>query len=278
MTLHDWMKDPSLDINNKILWEMQRFYPGYNVTSPCFYQTKQLDGTGIGVSPFLVWINKWQGLIYRYDRYGRELVENELIPMEIFTVKRPFAYRFRVINAAMIYAFSLSIDSHKLHVIASDGNKIRMVIADELIINSGERFDFYIETNELTNNFWIRAKTLETTDIRGTTVYPGHVKAILHYEEAPAGKWPTTTETRCTGTSHCVVLNCPFGNFPPDRYRDCIPIANAKAPDSQPPPPSIPKINDSNAEQLFINFHFAGTVSRRSSVMADVSFHHPRHP
>ncbi|XP_070533732.1 uncharacterized protein [Ptychodera flava] len=79
MTLHDWMKDPSLDINNQVLWEMQRFYPGYNVTSPCFYQTKQLDGTGIGVSPFWSGLINGKGLIYRYDPIGNEVVENELI-------------------------------------------------------------------------------------------------------------------------------------------------------------------------------------------------------
>ncbi|XP_070533728.1 uncharacterized protein [Ptychodera flava] len=268
MILHDWMRDTSLDINNRILWEMQRFYPGYNVTAPsCFYQTKQSDGTEIGVTPFRSGLINGKGLFYPYERSPRrDVIDNNLIPMEIFTVKRPLSYRFRVINAAMIYAFRVSIDKHKLHVIATDGNRVRTVIADELIINSGERFDFYIETNELADNFWIRATTLETSDINGNTVYPGHVEAILHYEAAPAGRWPTTTPTQCTQTSHCVTLNCPFGYFPPNNYIDCIPISHVKAAASQPPPPTIPNVDDSNAEEIFINFHFAGTISRRSSV------------
>ncbi|XP_070535317.1 uncharacterized protein [Ptychodera flava] len=267
MILHDWMRDTSLDINNRILWEMQRFYPGYSTTSSCFYQTKQSDGTEIGVTPFRSGLINGKGLFYPYERSPRrDVIDNNLIPMEIFTVKRPLSYRFRVINAAMIYAFRVSIDKHKLHVIATDGNRVRTVIADELIINSGERFDFYIETNELADNFWIRATTLETADINGNTVYPGHVEAILHYEAAPAGSWPTTTPTQCTQTSHCVALNCPFGYFPPGKNIDCIPISNVKAAASQPPPPTIPNVDDSNAEEIFINFHFAGTISRRSSV------------
>ncbi|XP_070533729.1 uncharacterized protein [Ptychodera flava] len=187
MILHDWMRDISLDINNRILWEMQRFYPGYGTTSSCFYQTKQSDGTEIGVTPFRSGLINGKGLFYPYERSPRrDVIDNNLIPMEIFTVKRPLSYRFRVINAAMIYAFRVSIDKHKLHVIAVDGNRVRTVIADEVIINSGERFDFYIETTEFANNFWIRATTLETSDINGNTVYPGHVEAILHYDAAPA--------------------------------------------------------------------------------------------
>ncbi|XP_070535321.1 uncharacterized protein [Ptychodera flava] len=171
MILHDWMRENSLDTNNRILAEMQRFSPGYNDTTKCFYQTRQSDGTDIGVTPFHSALINGKGQFYTYERsrktgYKQEYIENHLIPVETFTVERMKMYRFRVINAAMMFAFDVSIDSHKLHVIATDGNRLRTVIADSVIINSGERFDFYIEASQNPGNYWIHARTLETSNIK----------------------------------------------------------------------------------------------------------------
>ena len=74
-------------------------------------------------------------------------------------------YRFRIIGAQSLYAYKFSIDSHKLRVIATDGHFIEPVEVDYIIVHSGERYDFILETYDDDSNgdaFWIRATTLET--------------------------------------------------------------------------------------------------------------------
>lgn len=88
---------------------------------------------------------------------------NPHLPLETFTVAAGNRYRFRVISAAMTYSLRLSIDHHDLHVVASDGSDVQPVIVDSIVINSGERYDFWIQAKEtlLGGNYWIRAETLE---------------------------------------------------------------------------------------------------------------------
>ena len=54
-----------------------------------------------------------------YDRSYEP--ENPGIPLEEFTVRKGGKYRFRVIVASMTFVFKISVDNHRLHVIATDG-------------------------------------------------------------------------------------------------------------------------------------------------------------
>ena len=54
--------------------------------------------------------------------YNRSYVpENPGIPLEEFIVKKGGKYRFRVIVVSMAFVFKISVDNHRLHVIATDG-------------------------------------------------------------------------------------------------------------------------------------------------------------
>ncbi|XP_078000277.1 uncharacterized protein LOC144452935 isoform X1 [Glandiceps talaboti] len=259
MLLHDWMREPSLDINNRILREMERFTPGYNNTEQCFYQTRQSDGTEIGVTPFISGLINGKGRHYNSDG----LVENDVIPMAWFNVTRKSHYRFRLISASMMYAFRVSIDNHDLHVFATDGNPTETTTAQSIIIHSGERFDFYIYTSQHNKNFWIRAETLEVENIKDEPILAGQVRAGLHYKTVPMMD-PTSQPDECTSSEPCSVINCPFRYFPNSTYTDCIPIASLKAPTRR-APPNIPK-DLSHFQEIFINFHFSGGSSLKSSV------------
>ncbi|XP_077977301.1 uncharacterized protein LOC144432878 [Glandiceps talaboti] len=280
--LHDWMRTVSLDLNYRILQQMQRYYPGAESLTDCFYQTQQSDGTEVGVIPFVSGLINGKGQYYPAS-YSNSLptrssvVENPLIPIERFTVTRRKSYRFRVINAAMIYGFRVSIDQHELHVISVDGNSVKKELTEAIVINSGERFDFYIEATQKVDNFWIRAETLEKSDITGATIIPGHVEAILHYDGAAMIN-PTTSSDTCTVLDHCEVLNCPFGYFPPDVYTDCKSLASLTARTSQPKPPSMPADDRSNTMEDFINFHFTGIDNSRLSSVNGRSFVPPSTP
>ena len=80
-----------------------------------------------------------------------------------------------------VYLFSrLSIDSHKLTLIAADGFLIQPIQnLDYIILHSGERYDFIVDADKDSNlNYWIRAETLEinvTSNTRAPFVNFNHL-------------------------------------------------------------------------------------------------------
>ena len=94
---------------------------------------------------------------------------NSQVPLEVFKVAKGHRYRFRVISATKGIVYEIAIDGHALHVIATDGEDVRTTVVDSLIINGGERYDFYIEAKDPNQigNYWIRATSVATIG-RGT--------------------------------------------------------------------------------------------------------------
>ena len=111
-------------------------------------------------------------------------------------------YRFRVIAAGALYPFEISIDSHKVKIVASDGFELEPHIVDIFVINPGERFDFIIKANQAPENYWIRGIT---TEIEKNNTF----EAILHYEGAPDEE-PNSSPKKCTKDDTCSVLNSAF--------------------------------------------------------------------
>ncbi|XP_066263870.1 uncharacterized protein [Branchiostoma lanceolatum] len=262
--LHDWQREESLDIALRVNWEAARFSYGYGNNAQCYYNKRQHDGTEIAPVPFVSGLINGKGR--RYYNEGVE-AENQNVTLETFEVHTGVSYRFRVISAAMTYAFRVSIDRHELTMIATDGNRIKDQRAESFVINTGERYDFYISTrNRPVENYWIRAETLEETDIYGTAVRPHSAKAILHYRGAAVDSDPTSTRRTCDASYNCTVVNCPFGDYPPRSFTKCINVHELQsAQDEKAPEPD----SADNFEEHFINFHFSGNElngAQRSSV------------
>jgi FtsP/CotA-like multicopper oxidase with cupredoxin domain len=80
--------------------------------------------------------------------------ENSTSPFErLFIDPTNTEYRLRLINAGSTFALKFSIDDHILQVIASDGIPFdRTVLADEVIIGLGERYDVLIHVNTSSNH------------------------------------------------------------------------------------------------------------------------------
>ena len=149
---------------------------------------------------------------------------------------------------------------------------------DYIIIHSGERYDFLLETktrSEIDNlnreDFMIRAETLE--------VEPNFAEAILHYDNGSNAE-PNSTQyksiknssipvsTRCTETSHCSVLNCPFKDYPSNNLT-CIHIHNLKLmfPDLI-SDNNLPDVEVGEDDKLFFNFGFEGPKDHANSMNA----------
>ena len=76
---------------------------------------------------------------HRYNT-STGLAENPGLPLEHFIVTTGKKYRFRMVSAAMTFAFRISIDGHMLNVMASDGSDVVTKQVESIIISSGERY------------------------------------------------------------------------------------------------------------------------------------------
>ena len=70
-------------------------------------------------------------------------------------------YRFRLVsNAITNCPLKISIDSHNMTIIASDGSPLAPFETEILVIYGGERFDIVLNANQNIGNYWIRVKGL----------------------------------------------------------------------------------------------------------------------
>ncbi|XP_026470768.1 laccase-2-like [Ctenocephalides felis] len=103
-------------------------------------------------------------------------------PTARFTVEPGFRYRFRVINAEFLNCpIEISVDNHTMTVISTDGFDTQPVEVESLVTYAGERFDFIIDADQDTDNYWIRMRGLMDCDSRFTKA---HQVAVLHYDGA----------------------------------------------------------------------------------------------
>ena len=275
MTLLDWQQKSSIDLFTLI----HSGIPYYtDVTPPTMSPmgpTSSVDGGEVGAVTF------WSGLI---NGKGRHLdVNYTKSRLSIFDVDYSNTYRFRVIGAQSLYAFRLSIDGHKLKVIATDGHFVNPVDVDFLIVHSGERYDFLLETknsSEPMQNFMIRGETLEENNTNHTA------EAILHYnslepqpqspdyEEIESNSPRKSDECEANLNMNCTALNCPFENYPPSYGIRCIHVDKLTLLNPLPEDSNLP--NYESEQQIFLNFGFEG-ASQTSSINS-VNFKGPSSP
>ncbi|KAF5290993.1 hypothetical protein FQA39_LY14524 [Lamprigera yunnana] len=84
------------------------------------------------------------------------------VPIEVFNVNYNYSYRFRLINAfASVCPTQVSVEKHRITVIATDGHPIEPTVVDSIVSVSAERFDFIITANQSQGGaFWIQVKAL----------------------------------------------------------------------------------------------------------------------
>ena len=265
LTLLDWQREDSLDLFVKINSALGFYHnkPIGQVPTNMddFYHPRTTSPDGVEVGP----VPYWSGLIN-----GRGRMNDSIhTPLSIFNVSQDSMYRFRIIGAQSLYAYKFSIDSHKLRVIATDGHFIEPVEVDYIIVHSGERYDFILETYDDDSNgnaFWIRATTLETLE----TIQQDRehsARAILTYETSSihVTDWiylysgVRSTDHNCGSERQCYVLNCPFKDYVNSTNQTCIHLTELRAlfPVSNDKLPKFSSIPDCPDCQFF-NFGFEG--------------------
>ena len=280
LSLLDWQRESSLDLFTHIHSTLG-FYTDRevdeipNAMHTRYERTVSSDGVEVGPVPY------WSGLI---NGRGRHALPNAEVSynstrLGIFNVDPGNLYRFRLIGAQSLYAYMLSIDGHQLTVIATDGVFIEPVTVDFIIIHSGERYDFLLNTSTSApeENYWIRAQTLEA-DTTGQFL-PGHIaEAILHYNTAsmplPESNYNQvrSTSTQCNSINQCTAINCPFERFQPTFGINCIHLHNLTALQDSPELPPLLQPNNIT----FFNFGFKG--DRQTSAINGRNFILPTAP
>ena len=257
-TLLDWQREDSLDlfvqIHSSLRFHLNDRIDQVPTTRDFLYNpTVSQDKIEIGPVPY------WTGLINGRGRNN----SFTYAPLTVFNVLREAAYRFRVIGAQSLYAYSLSIDGHRLTVIAADGHFISPIVVDYLIVHSGERYDFIVETYERMNQdmFWIRAETLETStpyDREHTAL------AILRYGTTDNVDWRGLYRNvgqvyrDCLNSINdpCVVLNCPFLSYTSGTNKRCVGLTELSSLFTS----ELPTFTDVDCTDClqFFNFGFEG--------------------
>ena len=280
ISLLDWQRESSLDLFTQIHSTLG-FYTDREVDEipnemhTRYERTRSSDGVEVGPVPY------WSGLINGRGRHAlpnTEVVNRRQTRLSIFDVDPGNLYRFRLIGAQSLYAYMFSIDEHQLTVIATDGVFIEPTTVDFIIIHSGERYDFLLNTNAPSRgNYWIRAQTLEVDTT--SRFLPGHTaEAILHYNTAsmPLSRSSysevTSTPVQCSPTNMCQAINCPFERFPATFGINCIHLHTLMALQDSPELPPLLQPNDIK----FFNFGFEG--DRQTSAINGRNFILPMAP
>ena len=99
-------------------------------------------------------------------------------PLDIIEVDHGQEYRFRVGAAGVIFPFRVSVQGHRMKLVASDGYNVDPLPVESLIINPGERYDFMLTADQPVDNYMIFAETLQT-GMRVRTERPRVVLPIL---------------------------------------------------------------------------------------------------
>ena len=193
-----------------------------------------------------------------------------------------------MIGAQEAYTYRLSIDGHKLTVIATDTKIIEPVVTDYIIIFSGERYDFLVTANQTNQtDFWMRAETLEVDisfSLWKTRLPPfrflteNNALAVIHYNRSQAPRGAeygniTNITRECTEESPCITVNCPFKDYHPTYNHTCINVDKLilfhPTPRDQLPSAEFD-------EEYFLNFgfenkQFQSTINARSSIPYKIS-------
>ena len=185
LLLMDWQRESSINLFYSIASSL-RFWKETADEYIEYISTHSSDRVEVGALPF------WSAIINDKGRHYNESGQTNIKPTSLnyFTVSQGQRYRFRLIGAQAVYGLRVSIEGHKMTVVATDGNLITPIEdVDSVIVNNGERYDVIVHANASTpekNNFWIWAETLEDANTNNQNFYSPinkhRAEAILHYD------------------------------------------------------------------------------------------------
>jgi FtsP/CotA-like multicopper oxidase with cupredoxin domain len=162
LLINDWFWQPGEE-------ELARLLKGGSGKMPGMDRMPKKDmkaGPDLGDIPFQ------SGLI---NGKGRATPDSKS-PLTEVRVEKGETVRLRLINGSSTYALRFQVDGHPLAVIASDGQPMKPVSVDNLVMDVGETYDVLLKADQ-EGARWIRAVTLAGNPILAVLRYAGAAPA-----------------------------------------------------------------------------------------------------
>lgn len=100
----------------------------------------------------------------------------------LWKVQKGKKYLFRIINSAAQNMYAVSIDQHRMQVIAADFVPIAPYITEWLNIGIGQRYDVVVEMNQDVDSYFFRAVTQTLCPSGSNNTGLGQANGIIAYE------------------------------------------------------------------------------------------------
>uniref|UniRef100_A0A1I7XZJ2 Multicopper oxidase n=1 Tax=Steinernema glaseri TaxID=37863 RepID=A0A1I7XZJ2_9BILA len=278
--LQDWPVPTSAESWYSHVGETMKWLYGFdNNDNTCWTPTRISDGSNLGgavpISAILVNDKGWHS---QADIRSRP----SALPLETFRIKTNEEIIIRFVNGGVAQELMFTIEEHDMYIIAADGVEVKpkkvgytmqavfkqAIQVDSVIIFSGERYDILIKhSGKPTRKVYpILIETIDTVSWTWKNTAPFVGLAKLEYEDVNA---PETDEvdfnhSNCKKDSKCVVVNCPFGEFPPDKNFHCLNAVDLESAEIADPVDQqmIQKktFSDDEFVEHFINMHYDSHV------------------
>lgn len=187
--------------------------------------------------------------------YDPQTGEHNEAPLRVFEVQEGKSYRFRVINAASVYSYRVSVDNHNITVIASDGKMVVPVEVESFWVHPGERFDFLLHATARKGKYMIRG-------VAEDSINPIPAEAVLHYLGAEPDVGINSERSQCNETEPCTVLNCPFQFYLNNPKLRCLAIEELVSDITN----AIPGYQEGGFQEFFLNFAIHGAEAYPATV------------
>ena len=263
MVINDWFPLSSTEID--LMSPFRNAGPG---SAESLFISPDKKGSSLdGVE--LTSMDYWSGLINGRGRKG-----NNTSPLTVFNVIRGKKYRLHIVMASGEFAYRVSIDTHELTVIESDGHPVEPARFESVIAYPGETYVVEFEADQSPGRYWIRAATLRTGRGFENPQPDGivwEVKAILNYDKTIDKKGdPNSRKRNCTSETPCKVLNCPWPAYRRDLFPNtrCVAVSELRL-DSSRYEGDISKEREDVDVELFLNLLFliGSSINSRRMVM-----------
>lgn len=187
--------------------------------------------------------------------YDPQTGEHNEAPLRVFEVQEGKSYRFRVINAASVYSYRVSVDNHNITVIASDGKMVVPVEVESFWVHPGERFDFLLHATARKGKYMIRG-------VAEDSINPIPAEAVLHYLGAEPDVGINSERSQCNETESCTVLNCPFQFYLNNPKLRCLAVEELVSDITN----AIPEYQEGGFQEFFLNFAIHGAETYPATV------------
>ena len=174
-----------------------------------------MDGSDIGIVRYV------SGIINGRGRFNKD----EPWPLTEFEVVQTRPHLFRLANVGGEVPLQVSIDGHRLRIMALDGIDIEPMVVDSLFLYGAERADVELYADQPIGHYWMRSRYAKDDSRDGFTL---ETLAIIRYAGALTGTDPTSSPRACTEETPCRVFNCPYKYLPPEFNASCVHMEDAR--------------------------------------------------